>query len=323
MTFSSRAASFVMVISRPSLPALLVAVLLATPLAARAQDTLAWRNYRPRPMPLATDSVSCMANVAAIAHDSSGRVQREVFTRCMHSNGWEVTRIVGDPHAIPCDPVGIDVLTGDTLLATDIRRAFERRFRPSELMAGEIRVELTATREGLTGAPAIDGKPSTPLAIVARAARDAVDQDLARRFRALPRDTAGVYAVTLRAQCVREFAYVVAAPSPAAGVTASGPPTYFEFQVEKPVRPKAGNAAPQYPQELIGDRIEGRVLVQFVVDEKGKPDMSSLKVLETSHSLFAQAVRDALPRMRYVPAEIAGVPVRQIVQQPFLFGLSY
>jgi len=64
------------------------------------------------------------------------------------------------------------------------------------------------------------------------------------------------------------------------------------------------------------------VLAQFVVDTSGKADMGTFKVLETSHELFSQAVRQALPRMRFFPAEIGGKKVRQVVQQPFTFAIG-
>lgn len=97
---------------------------------------------------------------------------------------------------------------------------------------------------------------------------------------------------------------------------------YFEFQVEKTVLGDPNNPAPNYPSMLQSAGVEGRVLAQFVVDVNGKADMSTFKVLESSHDLFTQSVRQALPRMRFFPAEIGGKKVRQVVQQPFVFGLS-
>jgi periplasmic protein TonB len=45
-------------------------------------------------------------------------------------------------------------------------------------------------------------------------------------------------------------------------------------------------------------------------------------VLRASHDAFGQAVRTALPRMRFLPAEIGGRKVRMLVQQPFAFALN-
>jgi protein TonB len=96
---------------------------------------------------------------------------------------------------------------------------------------------------------------------------------------------------------------------------------YFEFQVEKQVEQLPG-VAPRYPDMLKSSNIEGEVLAQFVVDTTGRADMSQFKVLKTTHELFAQAVRNALPNMRFRPAEIGGRKVKQMVQQPFTFALT-
>src|SRR4051794_34987929 len=56
--------------------------------------------------------------------------------------------------------------------------------------------------------------------------------------------------------------------------------TFFDFQVDQPVKLKSG-PTPSYPEHLRVARVEGRVLVQFVVDERGKPEMSSFKVIKS------------------------------------------
>ena len=99
-------------------------------------------------------------------------------------------------------------------------------------------------------------------------------------------------------------------------------PTYFEFQVEKPVRRAAISAGPRYPVELRAAGVEGEVLVQFVVDSMGVPLMSTYRVLRSNHDMFSQAVRSALPDMRFTPAEVNGHKVRQLVQQPFVFAIA-
>ncbi len=98
--------------------------------------------------------------------------------------------------------------------------------------------------------------------------------------------------------------------------------TFFEFQVEKAVSPQPGNAAPKYPDMLRTANVGGEVLVQFVVDTLGAADMSSFKVLKTSHDLFTASVRGALPTMHFFPAQVGGRKVKQLVQMPFQFSLS-
>ena len=97
---------------------------------------------------------------------------------------------------------------------------------------------------------------------------------------------------------------------------------YFEFQVEQQVRQVPGIGGTKYPETLRSAQVEGEVLAQFVVDATGSIEPGSFKVLKSSHDLFTQAVRDALPAMKFTPAEVGGEKVRQLVQQPFTFGLS-
>ncbi len=98
--------------------------------------------------------------------------------------------------------------------------------------------------------------------------------------------------------------------------------TYFEFQVEKPVMTAPGSGTPQYPDILRQAGIEGEVLATFVVDTTGRAEPASFKVLRSSNEQFTNAVRQALPRMRFIPAEVGGKKVKQLVQQPFTFTIS-
>jgi len=97
---------------------------------------------------------------------------------------------------------------------------------------------------------------------------------------------------------------------------------YFEFQVEKPVVPAPGSISPRYPDMLRQAGVEGEVLAQFVVDTTGKAEPGSLKILKSSHDMFIQSVKNALPQMKFIPAEVGGKKVKQLVQQPFTFSIS-
>ncbi|HET6681360.1 MAG TPA: energy transducer TonB [Gemmatimonadaceae bacterium] len=98
--------------------------------------------------------------------------------------------------------------------------------------------------------------------------------------------------------------------------------TYFEFQVEKPVVQAPNSQTPRYPDILRQAGVEGEVMAQFVVDTTGRADPSTFKVLKSSHDLFANAVKQALPQMRFIPAEVGGRKVKQLVQQPFGFAIQ-
>jgi protein TonB len=38
--------------------------------------------------------------------------------------------------------------------------------------------------------------------------------------------------------------------------------------------------------------------------------------------MFVQSVKNALPQMKFIPAEVGGRKVKQLVQQPFTFSIS-
>ncbi len=88
--------------------------------------------------------------------------------------------------------------------------------------------------------------------------------------------------------------------------------------------PRVIGAAPEpkYPVSLRAAGIEGRVVVQFVVDTLGRAELGDLSVVETPHALFVDAVRSALARYRFSVGEAAGRKVRTRVQLPFLFTLT-
>ena len=97
---------------------------------------------------------------------------------------------------------------------------------------------------------------------------------------------------------------------------------YFEFQVEKQVQQIPGTGNLRYPDMLRSANVEGEVLAQFVVDADGRYEAGTFKVLKSTHELFTQAVKNALPNMRFYPAEVGGKKVKQLVQQPCTFSLT-
>jgi bla regulator protein blaR1 len=164
---------------------------------------------------------------------------------------------------------------------------------------------------------------------------------LERRIKAMqntPRLTrTTIVAGTVIAAAIVAFACSVQSDSPAApkqngsrALAPSGGPTpvndrqtYFEFQVEHQAQPLANNPRPRYPDMLRSAHVEGEVLAQFVVDTTGRPVVSTLKVLKSTHDLFTNSVRLAVPMMKFSPALVGGKAVKQLVQMPFQFSLSH
>jgi protein TonB len=97
--------------------------------------------------------------------------------------------------------------------------------------------------------------------------------------------------------------------------------TYLDFQVEHPVRMK-DPVPPAYPTHLRKAGIEGLVVAQFVVDERGAAMMSTFKVVESDDVAFTESVKRAVNVMKFEPAEVGGRKVRQLVQQHFKFKAS-
>ncbi len=122
-------------------------------------------------------------------------------------------------------------------------------------------------------------------------------------------------------------AFIRIPPTPPGGRAPSAPTRvpdgqpYFDFQVEKPAVMRAGSVGPAYPPQLREARIEGNVIMQFVVDTSGRVDMATFKVLKSDNDLFSAAVRTALTTMQFDAAMVGDRPVKQLLQQPFVFRL--
>ena len=122
-------------------------------------------------------------------------------------------------------------------------------------------------------------------------------------------------------RCRRGDVYLGQPVSPA-GAGTDADRVYFEFQVESRVKRLPDGVVLHYPDVMRASRTNGEVLAQFVVDTNGRAVPETFKVLRTTHELFAQAVKVALPDMRFVPATIGGKRVRQLVQTPFQFTFT-
>lgn len=106
------------------------------------------------------------------------------------------------------------------------------------------------------------------------------------------------------------------------GLAGTGDTPFRADQVEKEVSVVAGNPPPRYPEVLRSSGVEGQVTALFIVDEQGRAEEKSLRFVRSDNQLFEAAVREAIRRMRFNPAQIGGRKVRQLVQMPFVFTLA-
>jgi hypothetical protein len=95
-----------------------------------------------------------------------------------------------------------------------------------------------------------------------------------------------------------------------------------EIEVDSAVKRYEWSAAPEYPRSLLEQEIQGHAFVIYVVDTTGMADTTSFQVVNATHQDFAAAVKRALPKMRFRPALLGGIKVRQLVQQNFAFRIQ-
>jgi len=101
--------------------------------------------------------------------------------------------------------------------------------------------------------------------------------------------------------------------------------TFLAGEVDEPPALAEGSScAPEYPTSLRLAGIPGRVVLRFVVNEDGSVDRGSLRVIQASHTLFAQPAMDGLaqPSCRFTPGKKRGSSVRVLVQQAAVFRLE-
>ena len=119
---------------------------------------------------------------------------------------------------------------------------------------------------------------------------------------------------TLAADSVNERMFAV----PMLRSVAAG--RYSEFQVTKPATAADPSRMPAYPPELRAKpHVHGEVDAQFVVNTDGSVDMSTVRMLRATQPELSEAVRRFLVTARFLPAEVDGRKVRQVVQQKFVF----
>lgn len=95
--------------------------------------------------------------------------------------------------------------------------------------------------------------------------------------------------------------------------------TYEAGEVEIAAAPLS-KSGPDYPERAIRLALSGAVLARFIVGANGRVEDDVLILSSTSPD-FTSAVRTFLRRARYRPARVGGDPVRQLVEQRFVFEL--
>jgi TonB family protein len=109
-------------------------------------------------------------------------------------------------------------------------------------------------------------------------------------------------------------------PLPSVGV-APGGAVYEEAELDRPVSPIT-IPTPDYPQDLQGIGVPGRVQLEYIVGADGRPEPASIKVVSATESGFGveatKSIRDAL----FHPGVKGGQAVRTRVKQLMTFAVS-
>jgi len=96
---------------------------------------------------------------------------------------------------------------------------------------------------------------------------------------------------------------------------------YLEAVVEE--RPERISSPPvRYPDILRQAGIEGRVLLEMVIDTSGHVERGSMRVLSSTHQLFEGPAREMAQASLFSPGRIQGRAVRVRVQQPINFNIQ-
>lgn len=150
----------------------------------------------------------------------------------------------------------------------------------------------------------------------------------ARRFR--PNLRRLYVAGVLLAVACRSPAYLPVATlqrvAPACGANPVAPrpgdrgPTYFSCQVDQASEPPADRVL-KYPVIFADAGVEGEVLLQFVVSERGVVDSTTIKTVRSTHELFVPAARESILGWRGRPAKRGARAVRQLTTHAFCFKI--
>lgn len=78
--------------------------------------------------------------------------------------------------------------------------------------------------------------------------------------------------------------------------------------------------APNYPRELLRGKVEGNVVLVFIVDENGR--VEDPRVENSTHPDFEKAALDALRRWRFQPGSKDGTSVKSFMRLPMSFRIN-
>ena len=137
---------------------------------------------------------------------------------------------------------------------------------------------------------------------------------------------AAIPAAALRLQCYDTLAKHKSdssnqSPQDSSGVIPTGNEVFMEAIVEEKPAVLSGPTL-QYPEPLRQAQIQGRVLVQAIIDTLGRVEPPSVKVLQSPNPGFDQSAKNYVLKTVFRPARVHSRAVRVLIQIPVDFNLK-
>ncbi|HEX9488217.1 MAG TPA: TonB family protein [Gemmatimonadales bacterium] len=107
----------------------------------------------------------------------------------------------------------------------------------------------------------------------------------------------------------------------ATGMVPTGNEVFMEAIVEEKPAVLSGPTL-QFPELLRQAQIQGRVLVQAIIDTLGRAEPPSVKVLQSPNPGFDQSAKSYVVKALFRPARVHGRAVRVLIQIPIDFRLK-
>lgn len=106
----------------------------------------------------------------------------------------------------------------------------------------------------------------------------------------------------------------------ATGVEPTANQVYLESVVEEKPEPLSGPPL-QYPEMLRQAQVQGRVMVEAIIDTTGRAEANSIKIIQSPHPGFDNSAKTYMRQALFRPARVHGRPVRVLVRLPIDFKL--
>jgi len=118
----------------------------------------------------------------------------------------------------------------------------------------------------------------------------------------------------------RDYSGVGVEGGVATGIEPTANQVFLESVVEEKPEPLSGPPL-QYPELLRQAQIQGRVLVEAIIDTSGRAEPNSIKIVQSPHPGFDQPAKNYMRQALFRPARVHGRPVRVLVRLPIDFKL--